>query len=413
MPLSERAREWSSAADLGREAGEDRFDRGQRGLQARRELQDVGGGEPGAGRILVAAAGGERVAGREPGGEGPLGAAAQGEHAADRVLRLRDPLDLAPASPAIDRLAPGARGCGEIARELRADGEPLEQLEADEIRASGQVEGALVQLRGIAVGPHALRCGRRFAERRAGTLDVARPEPVRGPFGRRRPGSVQRAGDRRVQRAAARPRDRLVHRIAHERVPELQMAGPGLDEEPGLQCLGERLGARRRDVLDSEALAHHGRALEGVAGVERERLGAQEHGIEHRLRERKAPGLRASALQGERRRELLDVERNALGAVVQGGDDVLVELVARHGGREPRRVGEVERPQRKLHEVALPSQLRAQAAEPVHVGRHLVPRHRDQQDRHVPQPAREHREQCQGRLVGPVQVVEHDGRGPV
>jgi hypothetical protein len=44
----------------------------------------------------------------------------------------------------------------------------------------------------------------------------------------------------------------------------------------------------------------------------------------------------------------------------------------------------------------------------VDVGGHLVARQRDQQDRHVAQPARELRQQRQGGLVGPVHVVEND-----
>ena len=110
-------------------------------------------------------------------------------------------------------------------------------------------------------------------------------------------------------------------------------------------------------------------------------------------------------------RDLLDVERDAVRAVVQDVDDVVGELLAGHRGGEQRRVGALERPQRQLERLADPAQLAAQAAKPVRVGRHLVARDRDEQERHVAQPGRDAGEQQEGGLVGPVEVVEHDRGG--
>ena len=55
---------------------------------------------------------------------------------------------------------------------------------------------------------------------------------------------------------------------------------------------------------------------------------------------------------------------------------------------------------------------RAQPAQPVRVGGHLVARERDEQDRHVAQPAGELGDERERRLVRPVEVVEHDGDRP-
>ena len=93
------------------------------------------------------------------------------------------------------------------------------------LRSPGQIERALVELRCVAVGVHALRGGRGFGQRDARTLDVARAEPVRGPLGRRCAPVLERAGGGRVQSPAARPRDRLLHGLAHERVAEGEQPG--------------------------------------------------------------------------------------------------------------------------------------------------------------------------------------------
>ena len=111
----------------------------------------------------------------------------------------------------------------------------------------------------------------------------------------------------------------------------------------------------------------------------------------------------------ERRRQLLDVERDAVRALVQHGHDVVVERLAGDRLGEPRGVLARERPQRDLDRLADPAQLGAQAAQAVRVGRHLVAREPDQQQRRLAQTGGDAREQQQRRLVGPVEIVEHDG----
>lgn len=100
-------------------------------------------------------------------------------------------------------------------------------------------------------------------------------------------------------------------------MPEFQVPGPGLDEEAGGQRFRERLRGGCADVLDIEALPHHGRPFERIARVERECLGAQQDRVEHRLGQRQAAGLRAAAIERECRGELLDGERDALRPLVE------------------------------------------------------------------------------------------------
>ena len=56
---------------------------------------------------------------------------------------------------------------------------------------------------------------------------------------------------------------------------------------------------------------------------------------------------------------------------------------------------------------------RAQAPQTVRVGRHLVAGEPDQEQRRLAQTGGDAREQQQRRLVGPVEIVEHDGDRPV
>ena len=145
-------------------------------------------------------------------------------------------------------------------------------------------------------------------------------------------------------------------------------------------------------MLDLAALADHGGLLERVARRQRERLGAQQHGVQHGLGQREPAGV-APPVQRERGGQLLDVERDAVRAFVQRVDDVVVELLAGHRRGEPRGVVPVERPQRELEGLAFAAQVRAQAAEPVGVGGNLVARDRDEQQRDVAEPGGELRQE--------------------
>ena len=405
----------STRAQLGRSAGREvrqrRLDTGERRLEAAADLHQVGCRDAGARRVLLPAAGGERVGSRKPRGEGALGAAAQREHAADGVLGLGNPLDVSAAAPPVDHLAPGASGGREIARELGAHGQTLQQLEAHRLRAAVEIERAFVEDGGVAVGEQPEGGRRGLGQRSPRALDVTRPEPLGGTRSRRRPGLLQQPGDARVERAATRPRDRVVDGVAHERVPELEAAGPRVDEEPSGQRLGQRIGAERLHMLDLAALPDHGGLLERVARRQRERLGAQQDGVQHGLGQREPPGI-APAVQRDGGRQLLDVERDAVRAFVESVDDLVVELLTGHRRGEPLGVLPVEGPQRELEQVAFAAHVRAQPAEPVGVGGNLVACAGDEQQRHVVEPACELRQERERGFVRPVEVVEQDGCRP-
>ena len=192
------------------------------------------------------------------------------------------------------------------------------------------------------------------------------------------------------------------------------MTRPGSDQEAGRERLGHRIGARAvRDLRGVAALADHGCALERAAGRGRERIGAQQHRVEQRLRKCGGERVRMLDARRERRRQLLHVERDAVRALVQHGHDVIVQRLPGDRLGEPRGVLALERAQRDLDRLADPAQLRAQAAQPVGVGRHLVARERDEQQRHLAEAGGEVRQQQQRRLVGPVEIVEDDRDGAV
>ena len=95
-----------------------------------------------------------------------------------------------------------------------------------------------------------------------------------------------------------------------------------------------------------------------------------------------------------------------MGAVVQRGERGVIELAAGDGRGEARGVVAIERRQGQLDRVAHPAQLGAEAPQAMGVGGHLVPGGDDQQQRHLPQLGGKVRQEQQGRLVRPVQIVE-------
>ena len=101
-----------------------------------------------------------------------------------------------------------------------------------------------------------------------------------------------------------------------------------------------------------------------------------------------------------------------MGAVVQHRDRIVVERVAGDGGSQAGGVVAVERLEGDLERIADAAQLRAQATQAMGVGGHLVAGGDHEQQRHVPQLGDEVREQQEGRLVRPVEIVEQHGDRP-
>jgi hypothetical protein len=234
---------------------------------------------------------------------------------------------------------------------------------------------------------------------------------------------LERCGELAVQRAPAQPRHVLVDRVARERVPERRLAGRELDDQAaGHQLVEPGLAVDRREQLDVEAHARHRRRLGGHAPDQRQVAGAQQHGVADRLRQRDGgverqlepvgAGLQAPAGL-ESGGELLDEERDAVGAVVQRGGEPLAHGAAEHVLGQRRGATRAERLDRELPQHAVAAQLVAQPPQRMGARDLVRPVGGEHEDRQLAQRAGQRGQQLECRVVGPLQVVEqHDG-GPV
>ena len=318
--------------------------------------------------------------------------------------------------PRLDRL-------GQLAGALGAARVALQQVDAGLgfLVARPQVERLAPGRGRVAIGVDGLRLGRGADQRRAGPRRVARPEPLRGELHALPAGGLERLGELAVQRAAPQPRDVGVERLPAQRMAErgapvalvvqqpvaLQLGQPVLGDEPGhelevegLPRHGRRLGRRARGLRQRDR-AHQDRVADGVG---------QRHVVVAGELEPARARLQPPAHR-QRARELLDEERQALGAVVER---------VHQGGRRPvrqqrreqlRRRRLVERRERQIVEVTAAAQVVAQPAE------HVVAREpggaigADDQQRQLLQGGREPAQQRERRLVGPLQVVQQHERG--
>jgi hypothetical protein len=117
--------------------------------------------------------------------------------------------------------------------------------------------------------------------------------------------------------------------------------------------------------------------------------------------------------QPQRRDQLLDEEGRAHGAVVdragEGGGGRFGQERVQQGGDAVA----VERVERELLEPAAAAQLVAQPAQAVAAGEAVGAVGADDQHRHLLQRPGQRGDQFQGRLVGPLQVVEQDRQRPL
>jgi hypothetical protein len=241
-----------------------------------------------------AAGRGERGRGGEARGGRRALVAAQLLHGGEPPLRVRDLLVGAGGG---DQLAPGARGLGELARELAGRGVALERGGAPGVVVAGRpaVERQAAGLGGVAVGVDGLRLGGRAHERVAGARVVVRAQPVRRDLARRLAAALERLREGAVQRAPRHPRQVGVERLAHERGRE--RPGPvGLAHEPGLEQLGQRrVAGNLGHQSQVEARAGHGRGLDRPARAVGELGHADHHRVADRVRQRDL--LRAGQLE--------------------------------------------------------------------------------------------------------------------
>ena len=113
----------------------------------------------------------------------------------------------------------------------------------------------------------------------------------------------------------------------------------------------------------------------------------------------------------ERASELLDEERQALGAVVQRPHERRRRAVREQDREQLARPGGVERRERQLLEVPAAAQLVAQPAQHVVAREAVGAVGADDEHRQLGQRRGEPAEQRERGLVGPLQVVEHHERG--
>ena len=237
------------------------------------------------------------------------------------------------------------------------------------------------------------------------------------------PASLELVGDRAVQRPPAQPRHRVVDRVADERVPERGGAVRGLHQQPAGQQLADGgLAREARDEREIHPRAGDRRRLRGGTCGVVERCEPHQHRVAHGRgqrhvllqRERQAVGgLCQAAGLLQRRGQLLDEERVAAGAVVQRARQPRV----RGGARELRDalagLRLVERVQCDLVECAVAPEVVPQPTQRVRAVQLVGAVGRHDQQRELAQRQRERAEQLDRGLVGPLQVVEQQRRGPL
>ena len=234
----------------------------------------------------VAAARGEGAGRVVPRGGGGVGVAAQLVDGGERAQRVGEP---GVGGPGGDDLAQGARGLGQLAGELAAARVALERLRAPGgiVVVRPQLERLAERGRGVAVGVHRLRVGRRAEQRGAGVRLRVRAEPVRRDVARRRAAALERRRDPAVQRAAAHPRQVGVERLARQRMAERARAVGALARDPGLEQLGHAcLAGELRHDPQVEALARDRGHLDRLAARLRELGDADHHRVADRVGER-------------------------------------------------------------------------------------------------------------------------------
>ena len=222
-----------------------------------------------------------------------------------------------------------------------------------------------------------------------------------------RAGALHRLGELAVQGAPAQPGDIRVQHLARERVPEPGSPGPVLAQHPVLDQLGQAIvGGEPADELEVESVARDRGDLGRRARVAGELGRADQDGIADGVRKRDVAA--AGAGQGERRGELLDEERHALGAILDRPGQRRRGRAAERLRKQRGGVLELERRERQLAEMAAAAQLVAQAAHAMVARQAVGAVCRDDEHGQLVERRCERRQQLERALVGPLQVVEED-----
>ena len=191
-----------------------------------------------------------------------------------------------------------------------------------------------------------------------------------------------------------------------------------LARQAALEQLGHALRTGERpDQVEVERLARDRRGFGRRAPLLGQLRGADEDGVAHRVRDRDlAAAIELEALRAllqraadpHRGRQLLDEERGPLRGLVDRADQRRRGRPVQHHGEQLGHVGASQRPERELVELAGAPQLVAQPPDAVVARQSVGAVDGEHQHRQLGDRLGQRREQLEGRLVGPVQVVEHE-----
>jgi hypothetical protein len=248
---------------------------------------------------------------------------------------------------------------------------------------------------------------------------------VLGEQCRRRAAGFQTLRQALVDPPLPRPGDVFVERLADQRVAEARPPGAQLRQQAPFDRLFDPclIPGKLAHQIEVEGEAGDRRHLHRVAGRTAERLGAEQDRIAHGVRDRQlVPGRQlqplVAGLQPPARRQrsgqLLHKKGHARGASVERGRQHRADGAAKHLGCQRGRILAVERCHHQLAEAAQPAEVGAHATHRMAARDLVAAIGAEQEQRLALERPGQRGQQLQGRVVGPVQIIEEDngGRAP-
>ena len=289
------------------------------------------------------------------------------------------------------------------------------------LAAGPQLERLTKSAGHVAVSVHAPGGLGRVEQPRAGARLLAGREPVTRDLDARPAARLQRLRERHVKATTLGPGHVGVQRLARQRVPEGSPAGGGLRDELAPQELGQpcRAGRARHDGK-VELLPGDRGDLGRRPARGREVRYADEHGIADGVGHRHlaaagelqpAPAGHDGVGEQQRLRELLDEEGDAPGPVVDRPDERRSRGLLQEMREQLRRLGWAQRRDRDLGQAPGSPQLVPDAAQRVIARQAVGAIGGEDHQLQLIHGLGECRQELEGGLVGPLEVVEHEDGG--